>query len=91
MADNYIDVKETIWRRFHFSDTADMEKLLQELEENNFDQIDIDSAGFQEAKVLYDTGQSITPEENGGEPTVEVYHKKEMIWNNVNYKAKDDL
>lgn len=89
MADNYIDVKETIWRRFHFSDTADMEKLLQELEENNFDQIDIDAAGFQVSETLYDTSQSITPDENGGEPTIEVYKEKIMIWDNVNNKIEE--
>ena len=31
MANNYVDVKETIWRRYHFSDEANMQELLQEL------------------------------------------------------------
>lgn len=84
MADNYIDVKETIWRRFHFSDTADMEKLVQELKENSFDNIDIDAAGFQEAEVLYDTAEALEPDQNCGEPTIEVYNKKQMIWDNEN-------
>lgn len=85
MANNYIDVKETIWRRYHFSDEANMQGLLQELKDNPFDVVDIDSAGFQEAEVLYDTAENLNPEENCGEPTIEVYDKEVMIWDNVNH------
>ena len=85
MPNNYIDIKETIWRRYHFSDEANMEEIIKELEKGSFDIFDIDSAKFQESEVLYDTGQSITPEENGGEPTIEVYNKEVMIWDNVNH------
>ena len=77
MADNYIDVKETIWRRYHFSDEADMQKVIEELKEDSFDIFDIDGAKFQESEILYDTGVSLTPEENNREPTIEVYSEKE--------------
>ena len=84
MANNYVDVKETIWRRFHFSDTADMQEIVKELKQGSFDSVDIDSLGFLEGETLYDTATTLEPEENSGESTIEVYKKEQMIWDNVN-------
>lgn len=84
MANNYVDIKETVWRRFHFSDTTDMKEVARQIKEESFDTIDIESLGFSEEETLYDTAETLGPEDNGGEPTVEVYKKEQMIWDNVN-------
>ena len=90
MPNKYIDVKETIWRRHHFSDESDMRKVIEKLEEGSSDIFDLDGAEFQESETLYETGKDLTPEENNGRPNIEVYDEKEMIWDNVN-KKQDKL
>ena len=84
MTNNYVDVKETIWRRFHFKDESDMQEVVKELKQGCFDSVDIDSLGFLEEETLYDTATTLEPEDNSGEPTIVVYKKEQMIWDNVN-------
>ena len=84
MTNNYVDVKETIWRRFHFKDESDMQEVVKELKQGCFDSVDLDSLGFLEEETLYDTATTLEPEDNSGEPTIVVYKKEQMIWDNVN-------
>jgi len=83
----YIDTKVTIWGRIHLKDDADMNKLIEILKKNNsINSICDESLGFSEYEILYDTEEEITPEENNGDPTIEVFDDAissvEPLWTN---------
>jgi hypothetical protein len=80
---NYIDIKVTVWNRIHFTDDADMQKLVDLIQQIGIDSIYEDESGFSELETLYDTESSVTPEQNDGEATIEVYEKDRYIWNNA--------
>ena len=82
MGNNYIDNKVTVWQRFHFSDNADMNKLIEEIKTSGLDYVIDDNFGFEEFEILNDTEGSLTVEENDGESTIEVYKKGEIIYSN---------
>jgi hypothetical protein len=97
MSKKYVDYKQTIWCRAHFKNDADMQKVIQELENTgDVDCIFDEDLGFEEDEVLYDTSENMTPEENDGQPTIEVYQQHEdetvnfqdLIWNNENKNNK---
>jgi len=82
---HYIDYKQTVWERINFYSEEDLlaaKKLLEEgyqpweIEENVGNSV--------EYEVLYDTGTHLTPSENGGQSTVEVYKDDVKIWENGN-------
>lgn len=83
----YIDTKVTIWGRIRLKDDADMNKLIEMLKKNNsINSICDESLGFSEYEILYDTEEEITPEENNGDPTIEVFDDAissvEPLWTN---------
>lgn len=83
----YIDTKVTVWGRIHLKDDADMNKLIETLKKNNsINSICDESLGFSEYEILYDTEEEITPEENNGDPTIEVFDDAissvEPLWTN---------
>lgn len=83
---NYIDCKITIWQRLHFSEDADMNKVVEILKmvpDTAANEICDDELGFQECETLYDTEDYITVEENQGNSTIEVYSDSNLpIWEN---------
>lgn len=84
MSRNYIDEKVTIWRRYHFKNDSDMDKVksIIETEKTIVNTLD-DTLGFNEEETLYETECSISVlEENQGEPTIEIYENGKQIWNN---------
>jgi hypothetical protein len=79
----YIDYKATVWKRVHFNENVDSEKVIQALEEGGLDDVFDDELGFEGQETLYETAEEITPEENGGYSTIEVYNPVgELIWSN---------
>lgn len=85
MSENYIDVKCTIWQRFHYTDKSKMQKLSKIIEKSgNINDVIDDDLGFKEMETLFDTEEYITPEENKG-PTIEVYENNELIYENFKY------
>jgi hypothetical protein len=93
--DFYIDEKVTIWNRFKFSieaETLDEAKekakimVIKEREDLEFD----------DSLFLYDTMETIEPEENDGNSTLELFCKEDdellyensdkEIWENINRK-----
>lgn len=84
----YIDVKVTIWGRLHFKDDADLNKLIELLEQGNTtsDLCD-EELGFSEYEILYDTEEELSPEENIGDATIEVFDedvdKYTPLWTNT--------
>ena len=82
MTSNYVDVKCTVWQRVHFTDDADMEKVIQQIKEGDINIIYDQSNGFMECETLYDTEVHIAPKDNHGDATVEVYKGNQIIWEN---------
>ena len=82
----YIDYKVTVWKRVHFNENTNPKKVIQVLEEEGFDYGFDDELGFVEQETLYDTEEGITPEENEGCSTIEVYaegkFEDNLIWSN---------
>lgn len=94
----YIDIKVTIWQRLHFGDEVNMQEVIKKLEQGYLpaELCDIPELEFQECETLFDTEEFITPIENDGQSTIEVYegeNVQECIWNNSfesNVKRKTD-
>lgn len=82
----YIDYKVTVWKRIHFNENTDSKKVIQVLEEEGIDDVFDEDLGFREQEILFGTEKEITPEENEGRSTIEVYTKGKfednLIWSN---------
>lgn len=82
----YVDYKITVWKRIHFNENTDSKKIIQVLEEGGLEDCFDDELGFVEQEILYETEEEITPKENGGCPTIEVYENNnpvdDLIWSN---------
>ena len=82
----YIDYKVTLWKRIHFNENTNPEKIIQVLEEDGLEDVFDDDLGFVEQEILYDTEEEMTSEENGGCSTIEVYENNnpvdDLIWSN---------
>lgn len=64
--DLFIDEKYTLWTRTHVTIEADsLEEAVEKCKNGDYD----DSW----SEDLYDTAEAMTPEENRGEATVEIY------------------
>jgi len=87
--DFYIDQKTTMWERSHFSVVAATEDEAVEIMKRVFStgDEDIPEGGFSECETLYDTIQYLSPEENDGDATKELWRdspgKNEMIMDNT--------
>lgn len=91
----YLDFKHTTWSRLYFSDDANVEKIINKLEKGFLpsELCDDPELKFVSSETLYDTEEYITPQENQGNPTIELYTNtenqeswQEEIWNNVEKK-----
>lgn len=73
--DFYQEVKVKVWKRQHFSIEAETEEEARELAKQCADKdvYDCDDIEIDNDEWLYDTGVQITPEENRGCATIEVY------------------
>ena len=89
----YLDYKATIWGRLYFSDDTDMNKIIEKLEEGYLpSELCDEELGFTEFESMLDTEEYITPSENEGMSTIEIYEDndsntnifQECIWDNVN-------
>ena len=93
--DFYIDEKVTIWNRFKFSveaetldEAKEKAKIIAINEREDFD--------FDDSLFLHDTMETIEPEENDGNSTLELFCKEDdellyensdrEIWENTNRK-----
>lgn len=69
----YQDVKVEIWLRQYFTINADTkEEALDEVEKYKRRDVAEDSI-VEEAEYLFETGYMLSPEENGGDATIELY------------------
>jgi hypothetical protein len=68
-----IDEKVTIWRRSEVVvNIADLEKAKAEGTLKDF--IAMASFNYRDSELLTETEDTLTPEDNGGQPTIEVYN-----------------
>lgn len=77
-----IDVKETIWVKYEAMVEANNEEeailKMKEIAKNpDYDKYVITS------EFLYETSEDMTYEQNGNQPTIEVYYKDVMLENNT--------
>ena len=85
MTGNYVDVKHTIWQRYHYKDDAEMNKIVDAIK-NNKDFID-DELGFTQSEDIAETLDQMSVSQNNGQPTIEIYAKEnscDPLWDNVN-------
>ena len=82
----YVDYKITTWRRIHFEDNVDSEKIIEIIKEEGINEILCKDLGFTEQESLFELDEEMTLEENNGLPTIEVYVEGKfvdnLIWNN---------
>ncbi|MES2328145.1 MAG: hypothetical protein V4539_00995 [Bacteroidota bacterium] len=78
----FIDVKVTLWNRYYFNEGADINKLTELVRENGIDEVIDDELGFNCSEILFDTMEEMTPDENGGNSTIEIYVDDNSVWNN---------
>ena len=82
---NYVDVKCTVWKRYHFENDTDMEKVKSIIDKDgNINNILDEELGFSESETLFDTETELDSEDNKGYSTIEVYKESEVIWENSN-------
>ena len=82
----YIDEIVTIWRRTYYSIDGTEEEtkstLIESVEGRKRSGGELLN-GFVDSEILYETEEGMTPEENDGQPTMEVFNSKgETIWSN---------
>lgn len=79
---NYIDIKVTVWNRLFFTDKTDMKNIAGIIAQDDLSEIISDEYGFIRNETLYETDEYLTPEQNGQQPTIEVYADHKKKWNN---------
>ena len=76
----YVDYKITTWRRAHFEDNADSERIIEIIKEEGINEILDEDLGFIEQETLFEVDEEMTVEENGGYSTIEVYENNNPCW-----------
>ena len=74
----FVDEKCKVWKRSYIIvEASDLDEAIKNYKEGNFDITHTDE--------LYETEELISPEENDGLPTIEVYNKDsgDTIWTNI--------
>ncbi|MGC4038334.1 MAG: hypothetical protein QM764_20390 [Chitinophagaceae bacterium] len=79
---NYIDVKVTVWYRYHFTELANMPGIVDLIKENGLEEAIDENLGFTETEMLPVTEEKLTPAENGNRSTIDVFENGQEIWNN---------
>jgi hypothetical protein len=79
----YVDVKITVWERYHFNETSQLNKVIEELEKtSDIDDILDPNLGYSHMELISDTRESLSVEDNQDNPTIEVYMDDSVIWDN---------
>ena len=80
----HICIKVSVWQQIDIPDEVDTQTVIEYFKKHNgtgnIDEIGIDSSTYE---TLHDSEEELTPEDNSGECTVEVYDDgKQLIWDN---------
>lgn len=93
----YVDYLCKVWGRLHFSEDTDMNKVIEKLEQGYLpsELCDDPELGFQEFELLVNSEEYLSPQENQGRQTIEIYDDidnpnpwQELIWDNVNKRKQ---
>ena len=87
----YVDYKITTWKRVHFEDHADSERIIEIIKEEGINAILDEDLGFTEQETLLEVDEEMTLEENNGFSTIEVYAQGEFINNLIWSNGKDSI
>lgn len=81
---SYIDYKVTTWNRVHFSSDADINTIIDVLNEEGIDGVFDETLGFIEQETnLIGVEELLSVEDNDGEATVELYDDNgNEVWSN---------
>jgi hypothetical protein len=88
-----VDTKYTVWERQNYYVKSDSKETADKLITNILNGEEVDDIGLyiDECEVIYDTIEYITPEENGGLSTIEVYDENgSLIYDNTTNKNNND-
>lgn len=89
---NFVDVKVTLWNRYLFNDNADMKKVADLIQQKGVGWIADEEWGFVEHETLPDSEELLSPQENKGLATIEVYEAGGALrWSNAQPPASHDL
>ena len=89
--DKYLDYKAIIWFRIPIQSEETLQKVKQKIEEGFLPSELYDDSDIQnelgQCEPLYDTEEFISPNENDGQSTIEIYSgndngNQECIWDN---------
>ena len=75
----YVDYKITTWRRAHFKDGSDLEKIKEALEDFNSGDVFDEELGFTEDEYLFETQEELSLDQNDGYSTIELHEVTEDI------------
>lgn len=80
----YFDIKVSVWQRINIPDNVKLEDVIEYFKKNisthNIDEIGIDNSTYEN---LIDTEEELTPKDNGGCSTVEIYNDHaNKVWDN---------
>ena len=83
---NYLDYKATIWFRIPINSEKIFKKVKKKVDEGTlpaelYDDIELNSE-LGQCEPLYDTEEFISPNENDGQSTIEIYKDTETVWDN---------
>jgi len=82
MSRKYVDFKVTTWCRAYLEEDVDLDQVVEALKSGEGSNYLFAEELAYEWENLCDTEVSITPEQNNGDATIEVYEDDKTIWDN---------
>lgn len=87
----YVDVKISMWKRVEFDEDADIKEVITIIQKEGVEEIYNYNLGQRQSETMEETEATLTPEENGGEATVEVFMDDTLLWNNAGHSLEKEL
>ena len=86
MNDNYLDFKVTVWYRFPIEDADKIPEIIKNIEEGSspndiFEDLYEDDK-YLSCELIDETEEHISPLDNGGEETIEIFKGERKVWSN---------
>jgi hypothetical protein len=79
----HVDVKVEVWQRIFLPDDTSPEEIIELLEVHSPSELWDIGEYDPSFETLIETEEYMTPEENGGQSTIEVYNNEgQLVWDN---------